>query len=132
MTSGRAKRAGPLLTPMPGSIGQAVLSCPGANGSRRASYILGVAAGYVKVGSDRIEKDPDQWVLGALQLVFAKFAEFQSARQTHIWLRDEGIELPVKSRTSPSTRFPPPVTAKANPVPTQKRLGSNDRRHLQD
>ena len=83
---------------MPGSIGQAVLSCPAANGSRRASYILGVAAGYVKVGSDRIEKDPDQWVLGALQLVFAKFAEFQSARQVHIWLRDEGIELPVKSR----------------------------------
>ena len=34
----------------------------------------------------------------ALQLVFAKFAEFQSARQVHIWLRDEGIELPVKSR----------------------------------
>jgi recombinase len=34
----------------------------------------------------------------ALQLVFAKFAEFQSARQVHIWLRDEGIKLPVKSR----------------------------------
>ena len=33
-----------------------------------------------------------------LQLVFSKFAEFQSARQVHIWLRDEGIELPVKSR----------------------------------
>ena len=25
-------------------------------------------------------------------------AEFQSARQVHIWLRDEGIELPVNSR----------------------------------
>ena len=34
----------------------------------------------------------------ALQLVFSKFAEFQSVRQVHIWLRDEGIELPVKSR----------------------------------
>lgn len=34
----------------------------------------------------------------ALQLVFSKFAEFQSARQVHIWLRDEAIELPVKSR----------------------------------
>jgi excisionase family DNA binding protein len=33
-----------------------------------------------------------------LKLVFTKFAEFQSARQVHIWLRDEGIELPVKSR----------------------------------
>ena len=34
----------------------------------------------------------------AIQLVFAKFAEFQSARQVHIWLRDKGVELPAKSR----------------------------------
>jgi DNA invertase Pin-like site-specific DNA recombinase len=64
----------------------------------RGALILGVAAGYVKVGRDRIEKNPDQRVREALQLVFSKFAEFQSARQVHIWLRDEGIELPVKSR----------------------------------
>jgi Recombinase len=31
-------------------------------------------------------------------LVFTKFAELQSARQVHIWLREESIELPVKSR----------------------------------
>jgi DNA invertase Pin-like site-specific DNA recombinase len=64
----------------------------------RGALILGVAAGYVKVGRDRIEKNPDQRVREALQLVFAKFAEFQSARQVHIWLRDEAIALPVKSR----------------------------------
>ena len=66
--------------------------------ARRGALILGVAAGYVKVGRERIEKNPDQRVQNALKLVFAKFAEFQSARQVHIWLRDEGIELPVKSR----------------------------------
>jgi DNA invertase Pin-like site-specific DNA recombinase len=66
--------------------------------ARRGALILGVAAGYVKIGRDRIEKNPDQRVQDALQLVFSKFAEFQSARQVHIWLRDEGIELPVKSR----------------------------------
>jgi len=66
--------------------------------ARRGALILGVAAGYVRVGRDRIEKNPDQRVQNALNLVFAKFAEFQSARQVHIWLRDEGIELPVKSR----------------------------------
>ncbi len=66
--------------------------------ARRGALILGVAAGYVKVGRDRIEKNPDHRVQNALKLVFAKFAEFQSARQVHIWLRDEGIELPVKSR----------------------------------
>ena len=66
--------------------------------ARRGALVLGVAAGYVKVERDRIEKNPDQRVRDALQLVFSKFAEFQSARQVHIWLRDEGIELPVKSR----------------------------------
>ena len=66
--------------------------------ARRGELVLGVAAGYVKVGRGRIEKNPDQRVQEALQLVFSKFAEFQSARQVHIWLRDEGIELPVKSR----------------------------------
>jgi DNA invertase Pin-like site-specific DNA recombinase len=68
--------------------------------ARRGALVLGVAAGYIKVGRDRIEKNPDQRVVDALQLVFAKFAEFQSARQVQIWLRDEGIELPVKSRDS--------------------------------
>jgi DNA invertase Pin-like site-specific DNA recombinase len=66
--------------------------------ARRGALVLGVAAGYVKVGRDRIEKNPDQRVQEALQLVFTKFAEFQSARQVHVWLRDEGIELPAKSR----------------------------------
>ena len=56
---------------------------------------LSVAAGYVRAGRDRIEKDPDQRVQEALRLVFAKFAEFQSVRQVHVWLRDEGIALPV-------------------------------------
>ena len=65
--------------------------------ARRGALFLRVAAGYVNVGRDRIEKDPDQRVQGALQLLFAKFAEFHSARQVHIWLRDEGIELPVKA-----------------------------------
>jgi len=65
--------------------------------ARRGALFLRVAAGYVKVGRDRIEKDPDQRVQGALQLLFAKFTEFHSARQVHIWLRDEGIEMPVKA-----------------------------------
>ena len=66
--------------------------------ARRGALVLGVAAGYVKVGRDGIEKNPDKRVQEAIQLVFTKFDEFQSARQVHIWLRDERIELPVKSR----------------------------------
>src|ERR1700740_883010 len=66
--------------------------------ARRGALFLGVAAGYVKIGRDRIEKNPDKRVQQAIQLVFTKFAELQSARQVHVWLRDEGIELPAKSR----------------------------------
>jgi DNA invertase Pin-like site-specific DNA recombinase len=66
--------------------------------ARRGALVLGVAAGYIKVGRDRIEKNPDARVQEAIGLVFRKFAEFRSARQVHIWLRDEVIELPVKSR----------------------------------
>src|ERR1700751_4344739 len=65
--------------------------------ARGGDLFLGVAAGYVKTGRDRIEKDPDRRVQDALRLVFAKFSEFQSVRQVHMWLRDEGIELPAKS-----------------------------------
>jgi DNA invertase Pin-like site-specific DNA recombinase len=64
----------------------------------RGELVLGVAAGYVKVGRDRIEKNPDRRVQEAVGLVFQKFSEFKSARQVHIWLREEGIELPAKSR----------------------------------
>jgi DNA invertase Pin-like site-specific DNA recombinase len=63
--------------------------------ARRGALFLGVAAGYVRIGHDRIEKDPDQRVQDALRLVFTKFAELQSVRQVHVWLRDEGIALPV-------------------------------------
>src|SRR5262249_55724384 len=66
--------------------------------ARRGALVLGVAAGYVKVGRDLIEKNPDARVQQAIGLVFKKFAEFQSVRQVHFWLRDEGIELPAKSR----------------------------------
>src|SRR5438094_6087089 len=65
--------------------------------ARRGALFLSVAAGYVRAGGDRIEKDPNQRVQEALSLVFAKFTEFQSVRQVHVWLRDEGIELPAKS-----------------------------------
>jgi hypothetical protein len=56
---------------------------------------LTVAIGYVKVRHDRIQKDPDRRVQEAIGLVFDKFAEFQSIRQVHLWLRHELIPLPA-------------------------------------
>ena len=68
--------------------------------ARRGALFLGVAAGFVKTGRDRIEMNPDSRVRDALGLVFAKFAELRSVRQVHVWLREEGIVPPVKSRRS--------------------------------
>lgn len=63
--------------------------------ARRGELFLTVAVGYLKVRHDRIEKDPDRRVQEALHLVFRKFAEFQSIRQVHLWLRQESIVLPA-------------------------------------
>ena len=67
--------------------------------ARRGALFLGVAAGYVKTGRERIEKDADQRVQDALDLVFSKFAELQSVRQVHVWLREEGIAKPAARRS---------------------------------
>src|SRR6202161_128499 len=57
--------------------------------ARRGELFLTVAIGYVKERHNRIVMDPDKRVQEALQLVLTKFAELQSARQVHIWLREE-------------------------------------------
>ncbi len=63
--------------------------------ARRGELFLTVAVGYVKVRHDRIEIDPDLRLREAISMVFRKFAEFQSIRQVHLWLRQEGSELPA-------------------------------------
>src|SRR5947209_184693 len=65
--------------------------------ARRGELFLNVAVGYLKVSHDRIEKDPDQRIQDALTLVFIKFAEMQTVRQVHLWLRQERITLPAVS-----------------------------------
>lgn len=67
--------------------------------ARRGELFLTVAIGYVKVGDNRIEKDPDQRVSAAVALVFRKFSELGSVRQVHLWFRHEGIVLPAVSHT---------------------------------
>jgi len=63
--------------------------------ARRGELFLNVAVGYVKVRRDRIAKDPDRRVQEAIELVLRKFAEFQSIRQVHLWLRQEGVLTPA-------------------------------------
>ncbi|MDP9085430.1 MAG: recombinase family protein, partial [Pseudomonadota bacterium] len=63
--------------------------------ARRGELFMTVATGYLRLGHDRIEKDPDRRVQEAIALVFAKFTEMQTVRQLHLWMRHEGINLPA-------------------------------------
>src|SRR4051794_30190535 len=63
--------------------------------ARRGELFLTVAVGYFKVHHDRIEKDPDRRVQEAIALVFTKFAEPQTVRQVHLWMRHERLPLPA-------------------------------------
>jgi len=63
--------------------------------ARRGELFLTVAVGYVKAGGDRIEKDADRRVQGAIALVFRRFAELQTIRQVLVWFRQEKVLLPA-------------------------------------
>ena len=80
--------------------------------ARRGELFLTVAIGYVKVRHNRIDKDPDQRIQSALDLVFRKFAEVQSIRQVHLWPRQERIDLPAVNYSVENGRsivWKPPV-----------------------
>jgi excisionase family DNA binding protein len=63
--------------------------------ARRGELFMTVAIGYVRIGNNRIEKDPDRRIAKAIALVFTKFTEVQSVRQVHLWFRHERIPLPA-------------------------------------
>ena len=62
--------------------------------ARGELYML-VAIGYRRGADDRLEQDPDRRIREALSLVFRKFSDIGSVRQLALWLRQEGIDLPV-------------------------------------
>ena len=69
--------------------------------ARRGELFFTVAVGYVKVGHDKIELDPDLRVREAIGLVFTRFAEMQSIRQVFLSLRGDQIALPyINSKNS--------------------------------
>jgi DNA invertase Pin-like site-specific DNA recombinase len=63
--------------------------------ARRGELLFTVAVGYVKTLDDRLEKDPDRRVQAAIALAFAKFAELQTVRQVHLWMRQQRLPLPA-------------------------------------
>jgi DNA invertase Pin-like site-specific DNA recombinase len=69
--------------------------------ARRGELFFSVAIGYVKVGRDKIEMDPDLRVREAIGLVFTRFAEMQSIRQVFLSLRADRISLPYVEGSGP-------------------------------
>ncbi|MFC1679394.1 recombinase family protein, partial [Elusimicrobiota bacterium] len=61
----------------------------------RGEYLVNLAPGYVKTDG-RCVKHPNERVRDAVALVFSKFEELGSVRQTALWFREEKIELPLK------------------------------------
>lgn len=66
--------------------------------ARRGELFRVVAPGYQCVDDDHIVKDPDLRIQTAIQLVFTKYRETWSARQTHLWFIANQVNLPVNRR----------------------------------
>ena len=88
MFEGHDERDGAVAIPL------ALARSPEAKGTARELFLT-VAIGYLKTSHDRIEKDPDRRVQEAIALVFVKFAELQTVRQVHLWMRHERLPLPA-------------------------------------
>ncbi len=71
--------------------------------ARRGELIITTPVGFVKTDDQRLEKDPDRRVQDAIRLVFRKFQELGTARQTLLWFLEEGLQLPVRDRDGGTT-----------------------------
>ena len=63
--------------------------------ARRGELFKRLPIGYARDPVGKIVFHPDRRICEAIQLVFAKFRELWSVRQTFQWFRDHDVELPV-------------------------------------
>jgi hypothetical protein len=63
--------------------------------ARRGELFKRLAVGYVLDPAGKVALHPDQRICEAIRLVFVKFRERWSVRQTFQWFRDHDIELPA-------------------------------------
>src|SRR5712692_5693007 len=63
--------------------------------ARRGELFKRLPVGYVRDAMGKVDFHPDRRVYEAIQLVFVKFRERWSVRQTFQWFRDHDVELPA-------------------------------------
>ncbi|MBV8831567.1 MAG: recombinase family protein [Acidobacteriaceae bacterium] len=63
--------------------------------ARRGELLKRLPVGYAKDGTGKVVLHSDQRICEAIRLVFAKFRELWSVRQTFQWFRDHDVELPA-------------------------------------
>src|ERR1700730_9446723 len=63
--------------------------------ARRGEQRFLLPVGFCWNPNRKIEKDPDQRVQQAIQLVFGKLEELGSVRQTLLWFRQQNVSIPV-------------------------------------
>ncbi len=66
--------------------------------ARRGELQIQIPVGFCWAPGSKLEKDPDQRVQQAIQLVFRKMTELGSVRQVLLWFRQENILLPTFPR----------------------------------
>src|SRR5215831_12333928 len=64
--------------------------------ARRGELIVLAPVGFVKTEQQRLEKDADRRIQEAIRLVYQKFVEIGSVRQTLLWFLEHGLELPMQ------------------------------------
>ncbi len=65
--------------------------------ARRGELLQAAPVGYIKTEDQRLEKDPDLRVQQTILLVFRKFMELGTVRQTLMWFLEHGLQVPTRN-----------------------------------
>jgi len=65
--------------------------------ARRGELLQAAPVVYIKTEDQRLEKDPDWRVQQAILLVFRKFMELGTVRQTLMWFLEHGLQVPTRN-----------------------------------
>jgi DNA invertase Pin-like site-specific DNA recombinase len=65
--------------------------------ARRGELVSAAPIGYLKTEDQKLEKNPDQRIQQAIELVFSKFSELGTVRQTLLWFLEHGLQVPTQT-----------------------------------